>query len=163
MIEVDVRRETDLPAGRVWEEMRHFDRVLRWIPGGEQSTIRVTGQGVGAVRDIQLATQGYVQHRLVAFDDERRTFSYELTGGKPIGMQNYRVVASVTPIDESRCVIRWLGKMTADGSLDEAEVGRALEIALDNMVTGTIALLKGEQPDFARQPNEDWQLRNLSQ
>ena len=61
MIEFEVQRETDLPAEQVWEEMRHFDRVLRWIPGGDASTIKVTGEGVGAVRDLQLATQGYVQ------------------------------------------------------------------------------------------------------
>ncbi len=159
MITIDVQRETDLPADQVWEEMRHFDRVLNWIPGGEQSTIRVAGEGVGAVRDLQLVTQGYVQHRLVAFDDAQRTFSYELTAGMPIGMQAYRVVASVTPLDEAHCLIRWLGNMTADGSLNEAEVGRALEVALGNMVTGTIARLKGEVPVFDAQPNEDWQLR----
>ena len=159
MIDIEVQRVTDLSAEVVWEELRHFDRVLNWIPGGDKSTISVTGAGVGAVRDIQLATQGYVQHRLVAFDDGQRTFSYELTAGKPIGMQDYKVVATVTPVDEEHCTIRWAGKMTADGSLDEAEVGRALEIALGNMVTGTIAVLKGESPDFELQPNEDWQLR----
>ncbi len=159
MSEIQVQRETDLPAEQVWEEMRHFDRVLKWIPGGDQSTIQVTGTGVGTVRDIHLATQGYVQHRLVAFDDAQRSFSYELTAGKPIGMQDYRVVARVTPIDESHCRISWSGKMTPDSRLNETEVGHALEVALGNMVTGTIARLKGEQPVFVSQPNEDWQLR----
>ena len=159
MIEIEVKRDTDLSAEQVWEEMRHFDRVLKWIPGGEKSTITVTGEGVGAVRDLQLATQGYVQHRLIAYDEEQRTFAYELTAGKPIGMQDYQVVASVTPIDEAHCTIRWAGKMSADESLNEAEVGHALEVALGNMVTGTIAVLKGEAPDFTNQPNEDWQLR----
>ena len=159
MIEIAVRRTTDLGAQQVWEEMRHFDRVLKWIPGGEQSSIEVRGTGVGAVRDIHLVTQGYVQHRLVAFDSENMTFSYELTAGKPIGMQDYRVTASVTPVDDGHCTILWAGKMTADGSLDEVQVGRALEVALGNMVTGTIAVLKGEVPVFEEQPNEDWQLR----
>ena len=160
MIAVDVRREADLPAGTVWDEMRHFDRVLNWIPGGGESTISVSGEGVGAVRDLQLATQGYVQHRLIAFDNEKRSFSYELTAGMPIGMQSYVVVASVSEIDNTHCIIRWAGKMTADGSLDEAEVARALEVALGNMVTGIVALLKGEKPEFVMQPNEDWQLRS---
>lgn len=158
MINIEVVRTADLSADIVWEEMRHFDRVLKWVPGGAESTISVTGEGVGAVRDITLATQGYVQHRMVAFDDALRMFSYELTAGKPIGMQDYTVVATVTPIDAGHCTIRWAGKMTADGSLDEGEVGRALEVALGNMVTGTIAVLKGELPDFSQQPNESWQL-----
>jgi hypothetical protein len=86
-------------------------------------------------------------------------FSYELTAGKPIGMQEYTVVATVIPIDDNHCTIRWSGRMTADSSLNEAEVGHALEVALGNMTTGIIAVLKGETPDFSRQPNEDWQLR----
>ena len=159
MIEVEHRRDIDLSADTVWEEIRHFDRVLKWIPGGDESSITVEGEGVGAVRDIQLATQGYVQHRLVAFDDAKRMFSYELTAGKPIGMQDYVVVATVTPVDEGHCTIRWAGRMTADASLDEAETGHALEVALGNMTSGIIARLKGEMPDFASQPNEDWQLR----
>ncbi|MGK0222277.1 MAG: hypothetical protein ACI9ON_001516 [Limisphaerales bacterium] len=160
MIEFEVRRDTDLSVEQVWEEMRHFDRVLKWIPGGDKSSMSVTGEGVGAVRDIQLATQGYVQHRLVAHDEKQRTFAYELTGGKPIGMQDYRVVASVTPIDKAHCTICWAGKMTADESLNEIEVGHALEVALGNMVIGTIAVIKGEVPNFEQQPNEDWQLRS---
>lgn len=158
MITVNVERTVELSADVVWEEMRHFDRVLNWVPGGSDSTIEVVGSGVGAVRDITLATQGYVQHRLVAYDDAKRTFSYQLTAGKPIGMQDYIVVATVTPVASGGCTIRWVGEMTADGSLDEAEVGRALEIALGNMVSGMVALLAGAEPEFASQPNERWQL-----
>lgn len=160
MIEIEHRRDTDLSADAVWEELRHFDRVLNWIPGGDQSTITVQGEGVGAVRELRLATQGPVGHRLLVLDRERRTLSYELTDGMPIGMQDYVVVATVTPTDGGGCEIRWSGKMTADASLDEGEVGRALEVALANMTTGLIARLKGEAPTFAQQPNEDWQLRN---
>ena len=160
MIEIECRRDTDLSADAVWEELRHFDRVLNWVPGGDESTITVRGEGVGAVRDLQLATQGHVRHRLVALSDEQRMLSYELTAGKPIGMKDYVVVATVTPIDEHRCTICWSGRMTAEARLDENEVGCALEAALGNMTTGIIARLRGEAPVFARQPNEDWQLRN---
>ena len=160
MIEVEVRRGTDLSPEMVWEELRHFDRVLHWIPGGDASTITIQGEGVGAVRDLQLATQGHVRHRLVALDDERRTLSYELSAGKPIGMRDYVVVATVAAIDAGGCTICWSGRMNAEASLDEGEVGNALEVALGNMTTGIIARLKGEKPVFAQQPNEDWQLRN---
>ena len=43
--------------------------------------------------------------------------------------------------------------------MNEPEIGRALEVALANMTTGIIALLKGEAPNFIVQPNEDWQLQ----
>lgn len=159
MIEIEHKREIDLPAETIWEEVRHYDRVLNWIPRGDESKITVQGEGVGAIRDIELATQGYVQHRLVAYDADQRMFSYTLTAGKPIGMQDYTVVATVTPIDDAHCTITWAGKMTADNSLDEADIGQALEVALANMTTGIIAVLKGETPQFVLQPNEDWQLQ----
>ncbi len=159
MIEVEHKRGVDLPAAVVWEEVCHFDRVLTWVPRGDESTIVVKGSGVGAIRDIHLATQGYVQHRLVAFDDDKRMFSYELTAGKPIGMLDYTVVATVTPVNANHCIIRWAGRMTPDSSLNAVDIGRALEVALGNMTTGIIARLKGEPPDFVQQPNEDWQLR----
>jgi hypothetical protein len=160
MISINVEREVDLPAETIWEEMKHFDRVLRWVPGGDKSTISVKGEGVGAIRDINLITQGYVQHQLIAFDNEKRMFSYKLTAGKPVGMENYTVVASVTPIDKNNCKIQWAGEMESDSRVDENKVGVALEAALGNMVTGTIALLKGEKPVFREQPLEDWQKHN---
>ena len=160
MISINVEREVDLSAETIWEEMKHFDRVLRWVPGGDKSTISVKGEGVGAIRDINLITQGYVQHQLIAFDNEKRMFSYKLTAGKPVGMENYTVVASVTPIDKNNCKIQWAGEMESDSRVDENKVGVALEAALGNMVTGTIALLKGEKPVFSEQPLEDWQKHN---
>ena len=134
MIDIEHKRDTDLPAATVWEEIRHYDRVLNWIPRGGESRIAVKGEGIGM-------------------------FSYTLTAGKPIGMQDYTVVATVTPIDDEHCTIRWAGKMTADDTLNEHEIGQALEVALGNMTTGIIALLKGETPNFIDQPNEDWQLQ----
>lgn len=160
MIRINVEREVDLSAETIWEEMKHFDRVLRWVPGGDKSTISVKGKGVGAIRDINLITQGYVQHQLIAFDNEERMFSYKLTAGKPVGMEDYTVVASVTPIDKNNCKIQWAGEMKSDSRVDENKVGVALETALGNMVTGTIALLKDEKPVFVEQPLEDWQKYN---
>ena len=160
MISINVEREVDLPAETIWEEMKHFDRVLRWVPGGDKSTISVKGEGVGAIRDINLITQGYVQHQLIAFDNKKRMFSYKLTAGKPVGMEDYTVVASVTPIDKNNCKIQWAGEMESDSRVDENKVGVALEAALGNMVTGTIALLKSEKPVFREQPLEDWQKHN---
>ena len=156
MIDIEHRCNVDLPAETVWEEMRHFDRVLKWIPRGDESSISISGDGVGMIRDIELATMGYVQHRLLAFDDEKRMFSYSLTGGKPLGMQDYEVVATVTSVDDGHCTIRWAGRMTADGSLDEGEIGRALEMALGNMTTGIIAVLKGQIPNYMQQLRVDY-------
>ena len=157
---VEVIRIADIPAKVIWDEMKHFDRVLRWVPGGNESTISVKGHGVGAIRDIELVTQGYVQHELVAYSEKDYSFSYKLTDGKPVGMQDYIVIAKITPIDQEKSEIRWSGKVTSDKRLSENDVADALSTALNNMITGLIALIKKEEPVFVNQPLENWQKIN---
>jgi len=157
---VEVIRIADIPAQVIWDEMKHFDRVLRWVPGGNESTISVKGHGVGAIRDIELVTQGYVQHELVAYNEKNYSFSYKLTDGKPVGMQDYIVVAKITPINKQKSEIKWSGKITSDKRLNENDVAEALSTALNNMITGLIALIKKEEPVFVNQPLENWQKIN---
>ena len=157
---VEVSRITDIPSQTIWNEMKHFDRVLNWVPGGNESSISVKGKGVGAIRDITLITQGYVQHELVAYSDKELSFSYKLTDGKPVGMQDYIVVAKIIPIDDNNSEIRWVGKVESDKRLNEDDVAEALSVALNNMVTGLIALIKNQKPVFTHQPLEDWQKIN---
>jgi len=158
---VEIIRITDIPAEVIWDEMKHFDRVLRWVPGGDESTISVKGKGVGAIRDIELVTQGYVQHELVAYNEKDYSFSYKLTDGKPVGMEDYIVVAKITPIDQEKSEVRWSGKVTSDKRLNENDVAEALSTALNNMITGLIALIKKEKPVFVDQPLENWQKINV--
>ena len=157
---VEVIRIANIPAEIIWDEMKHFDRVLKWVPGGNESTISVRGHGIGAIRDIELVTQGYVQHELVAYSEKDYSFSYKLTDGKPVGMQDYIVVAKITPINQQKSEIRWSGKVTSDKRLNENDVAKALSAALNNMITGLIALIKKEKPIFVDQPLENWQKIN---
>ena len=160
MENVVVSRIAEIPAETIWDEMKHFDRVLRWVPGGDKSTISVKGIGVGAVRDINLITQGYVQHELIAYSDENFSFSYKLKDGKPVGMQDYVVVAKIIPINNKSCEINWSGKVVSDERVDEKDVAKALSVALNNMITGLIALIEKQKPVFVYQPLEDWQKTN---
>ena len=157
---VEVIRIADIPAQVIWDEMKHFDRVLRWVPGGNESTISVKGHGIGAIRDIELVTQGYVQHELIAYSEKDYSFSYKLTNGKPVGMQDYKVIAKIIPIDNKSSKIKWLGKVKSDKRLHEDDVAKALSVALNNMITGLIALIKKEKPSFIHQPLENWQKIN---
>ena len=157
---VEVIRTTEIPAEIIWDEVKHFDRVLRWVPGGDKSTISVKGKGIGAIRDINLITQGYVQHELVAYNDNDYSFSYKLTGGKPVGMHHYVVVAKITPINDQVSEIKWTGKVSSDKRLKEDYGAEALTTALNNMITGLIASINREEPIFLDQPLENWQKIN---
>ena len=75
-------------------------------------------------------------------------------------MQDYLVVAKITPINKQKSEIRWSGKVTSDKRLDENDVAEALSTALNNMISGLIALIEKEKPVFFDQPLEDWQKIN---
>ena len=53
-----------------------------------------------------------------------------------------------------------MGKVESDKRLNEDDVAEALSVALNNMITGLIALLKKQEPVFIYQPLEDWQKIN---
>jgi hypothetical protein len=53
-----------------------------------------------------------------------------------------------------------VGKVESDKRLNEDDVAEALSVALNNMVTGLIALIKNQKPVFTHQPLEDWQKIN---
>ena len=42
MENVVVSRIAEIPAETIWDEMKHFDRVLRWVPGGDKSCLLYT-------------------------------------------------------------------------------------------------------------------------
>ena len=75
-------------------------------------------------------------------------------------MKDYVVIAKIIPINDSSSEIRWSGKVESDKRLNEDDVAEALSVALNNMITGLIALLKKQEPVFVHQPLEDWQKIN---
>ncbi len=75
-------------------------------------------------------------------------------------MQDYIVVAKIAPINKQKSEIRWSGKVTSDKRLNENDVAEALSTALNNMISGLIALIEKEKPVFIDQPLEDWQKIN---
>ena len=97
---------------------------------------------------------------LIAYSDTDLSFSYKLTDGKPVGMQDYVVVAKIIPINSNKSEIRWSGKVESDKRLNEDDVAEALSVALNNMITGLIALIENQKPVFVHQPLEDWQKIN---
>ena len=63
-------------------------------------------------------------------------------------------------VNKQKSEIRWSGKVTSDKRLDENDVAEALSTALNNMISGLIALIEKEKPVFIDQPLENWQKIN---
>ena len=128
----------DLPvsADAVWHWLGDFGSIIAWLPPGATGTIEVHGEGVGALRDLDLNKVGKVQHELVAYDADQRSLTYLLTKGKPLGMVNYQVAVKAVPTGDSSCRLDWYGEFEGDPSFDLDEMATNLAGSYQGMADG---------------------------
>ena len=96
-------------------------------------------KGIGAIRDINLITQGYVQHELIAYNDNDYSFSYKLTGGKPVGMHDYVVVAKITAINKAKFLLisgKPIGEQIARGGPFVMNTKKEIQQAIEDYHSG---------------------------
>lgn len=140
----DVHYETTLPfpADKVWALVSDFGSILDWLPSGnENSTIALTGEGVGMLRDLDMPSVGKVQHRLVQLDHNTKSTAYSLTKGQPLGMVDYQVRVTITEGGEDACRIGFDGEFEADPTADITQMAKNLEGAYVGMAEGIEAFL----------------------
>jgi len=139
-----VHYETELPfaAEKVWALVSDFGSILNWLPSGnENSTITLTGEGVGMLRDLDMPSVGKVQHRLVQLDHNAMTTTYSLTKGQPLGMVDYQVRVTITEGGENACRIGFDGEFEADPTADITQMAKNLQGAYVGMAEGIEAFL----------------------
>lgn len=114
MTTVQVTEKVGAPADKVFQDIGDFGGVARF---DVVETCKVEGNGVGAVRTIELkGGMGRVVERLETYDPKARTFSYRITNDDcPLPMANY--VANVRILEDgpNACTVEWTGNFTAKG------------------------------------------------
>mgnify|MGYP001208190142 FL=1 len=137
---VEYRQRIDVPLELVWTTVADFGSLLRWLPGNEDGTLTLNGEGIGMTRDLNLPTVGEVQHRLDALDPERHLLTYTLTRGRPLGMAAYSVTLSLAS-DHEQCNLHWQGEFDPQGGADADTMAKNLAGAYQNMSEGLESLL----------------------
>lgn len=105
------------PADKVWAYLGDFSNLDEWHPVIESCEIEGDDRPdqVGAIRRLTAqGGQAVFRERLVAFDDEGRSLTYEIVES-PLPVRDYRStirVASVT--DSGRTFVEWWGDFAAD-------------------------------------------------
>ena len=132
----------DIPASAeaVWHWVGDSGSILDWLPSGATGTIEVHGEGVGALRDLDLNVVGKVQHKLVAYDKDSRSLTYLLTKGQPLGMLKYQVRVTVVSTGDNTCRLDWFGEFEGDPSFDLDEMAANLKGSYDGMAEGLTRL-----------------------
>ncbi len=120
MTQVAVSERVEASADAVWDLLRDFGGVARYMRGLEACTS--SGEGVGAVRTVRLPGGATLQERLESLDEAGRSLSYAIIGSCPIPVTDYLSTVRVTPQGRA-CTIDWSGCFEPAGVPEEQARG----------------------------------------
>ena len=110
-------RTLPFPVEVVWETIADFHGLAEWI----ERIVEVEPEGgdgpgvVGSVRRITLTDGRVVGERLVAYDPQRRAYSYEFASEHPFPVRRYRATVRLCPIiEDDTTFMEWFGEYDCD-------------------------------------------------
>ena len=123
----------DASADQVWHLLRQIDGVERYS-GGMVTHSALKGEpGVGCERVCKLNNGMEVTEKVVAFDDQARTYSYKVTGA-PFPVTTMVNSARVVDLGYNRSLLVWTSNYTPGPQGDPQEIAMMLGGVLE-MVT----------------------------
>lgn len=124
--------EADVKSSRqkVFAALMDFGGIDKLLPAGAIISLTCEGQGIGAVRTIQLGEAvgfpGQVIERMDAAYDER-LFAYSIMGVPSLPIDEYVAVVELSDNDDGGCHVNWSSNWVATGAMTEAEMAPTLE------------------------------------
>lgn len=109
MARVYVSSVIEAPVVRVWEKVRDFNALPRWLPAVRESRIEngEPSDRVGCVRDFRLQNGDRLREQLLALSDYEYFCTYSILES-PMPLTNYVATLRLTPItDGDRCFVEW--------------------------------------------------------
>lgn len=130
MASITILKEVAAPGAAVWRLLADFGNVS-WIPVAGK--VVVEGAGPGMRRHIHGGGGAPVVERLVAVDPDQQALRYSIDENNPLPVLRYDATVRVSPVGDSRSVIRW--DVSFEPSGDEAEAASAIEQIYGVMAT----------------------------
>jgi uncharacterized protein YndB with AHSA1/START domain len=119
MPRVYVSSVIDAPAPRVWERVRDFNGLPRWVPAVRDSRIEngEPADRIGAVRDFHLQNGDRLREKLLGLSDYDFFCTYSILES-PMPLTDYVATLRLTPVtDGDRTFAEW----TAEFDCAEAD------------------------------------------
>lgn len=123
MASVSMTTSIGAPASAVWQIIRDFNGLQKFLPAIAKST--VVGDGVGAVRTLTLQDGAEVVERLESFDEGQQSLSYRIVSS-PLPLEGYVATMKVRPLGDARCELAWSSTFDPKGA-PEAEAKAIVE------------------------------------
>ncbi len=121
MARVYISSVIDAPVGRVWERVRDFNGLPRWLPLVRESRIEngEPSDRVGCVRDFRLQNGDRLREQLLALSDYDYLCTYSILES-PMPLTAYTATLRLTPItDGDRTFAEWSAEFDCAAELAE--------------------------------------------
>lgn len=119
MPRVYVSTVIDAPVARVWDRIRDFNALPRWVPAVRDSRIEngEPSDRIGCVRDFHLQNGDHLREKLLGLSDYDFFCTYSILES-PMPLTDYVATIRLTPVtDGDRTFAEW----TAEFDCAEAE------------------------------------------
>jgi hypothetical protein len=125
MPRVYVSTGIDAPAARVWERVRDFNGLPRWVPAVRDSRIEngEPADRVGCVRDFHLQNGDHLREKLLGLSDYDYFCTYSILES-PMPLTDYVATLRLTPVtDGDRTFAEWTAEFDCAEEVAEELVG----------------------------------------
>ena len=113
MARIYISSVIDAPAARVWERVRDFNALPRWLPAVRESRIEngEPSDRVGCVRDFFLKDGNHIREQLLALSDRDYLSTYCILDAT-LPMRRYVATLQLKPVTDGNASV--LGKTLVD-------------------------------------------------
>lgn len=134
---IEEAAEFDAPASAVWDLLVDWAAIVDWMPDGYIRSLRMEGQGPGAIRHLVTGQGIELAERLDSSDESTGVLELSLVGNLPWGLLAYHARGKLDRISETRCRLTWQGRpeMPEHGPESDA-VARLLRRSYAKMFLG---------------------------
>lgn len=129
--------EFDAPAPLVWDLLIDWAAIVDWMPDGYVQSLRMEGQGLGAIRHLVTLKGVCLSERLDVMDESSGVLELSLVGPLPWGLLSYRACGKLDRIGDNRSRLTWQGTLEMpDGGPDFDSVAKLLRKSYARMFLG---------------------------
>jgi hypothetical protein len=133
MIEnVNVTKKINVPTDKVWSAISGIGGLDRWFPVIARCSVE--GDGVGAIRTLELVSGGEIRDRIDAINSEARRFVYNRIV-HPFPVSKYIGTVEVRDADNRQAEVSWSLEIDVEAEVRE-ETTTFLQKALSDGISG---------------------------
>jgi hypothetical protein len=103
--------EFDAPASMVWQLLMDWAAIVDWMPDGYVQSLRMEGQGLGAIRHLVTLKGVQLSERLDEVDEESGVLALSMLDPLPWGLLSYRARGKLDSISDRRSRLAWQGTL----------------------------------------------------